>query len=1061
MADTTISHHGRARLVTAPPRGLAVGVVLAALSLTAGAFQPPGLLAPPPVEDAVPELRARSAAAVSRIDGEIAVDGLREPVEVIRDRWGVPHIYAQTLEDLFFAQGLVAAQDRLWQLDLWRRVAVGELAEVFGPEFVTRDTLARLLRFRGDMDDEWRAYSPDAQRIVEAFVRGVNAYIARVDASPTHLPIEFQLTGSRPEPWTAEVVLSRMAGFIMTRGARSEVQRARLAARVGAARVAEFLPPDPPVPVTVPLGLDLADITDDVLGVTEGTGDGLRTLFTADRRAGGPTPWPALSATARLGGRPAAGGAASLVASIAALRDELATVGSNNWAVSGARSVTGRPLLANDPHRSLQLPSLRYTVHLNGPGWNVIGAGEPALPGVAVGHNERVAFGFTIVGIDQQDVYVERLDPQDPRRVEYRGAFEPMRVERASIDVKGEGPRSVELLFTRHGPVLHVDPARHRAYALRWVGTEPGTAGYLASLSLDTARSWEEFRAAAARWAVPSENLVYADVDGNIGWVVGGLTPVRQGWNGLLPVPGHEGRYEWTGFLPATELPQALNPPSGVIVTANHNILPAGYTRTLGYDWTPPHRFERITEVLSTRGKWDVSGFERLQHDEVSLPARAIVEALRVAAAAVPVEGADRAFAVKMLSAWDGTLAAGSAPAALYQLWLPHLQRAFAAIAFRPEDRPHAPLLPLEALLRRLRRPSRDDLATLVGPSLDAAFQDARQRLGDKPAEWAWGRLHQAVFEHPLATTDARRSVLNVGAPAPRGGDATTVNNTGSGARQLHGASFRAVMDVGAWDRSTMINVPGQSGQPGSRHYGDLLPLWAAGSYHPLLFSRGAVEQNAAARLVLRPMPAPGTLPAPYASGPPGAARPEAPPVAADAPPRMPPFAGTLVNFDRRGEYTAACALDPGGGETKRGARAVPNTHVWVFHREVIRQLGAAPGSCDPAWSPNGARLAVVTPNGLWTYSPTLEDPRQLAEASLPSQPRHANDYTAFAKPRWSPDGRRIAHFVTDGAATWIEVVEVATTRRVFRSDPGVTVFEWGGEAGTLIVDGRPVALPR
>jgi penicillin amidase len=1024
-------------------------MALAVMPLVAVAWQQPAPTAPPPATESADDLRARAASALSRIDGELGVEGLGAPVEVIRDRWGTPHIYATTVEDLFLAQGFVAAQDRMWQLDVWRRVAMGELSEVFGPEFVARDTFARLLRYRGDMEAEWRAYSPDTRRIVEAFVRGINARIARFDSQADPLPIEFLLTNSRPERWTPDVVLSRMAGFIMTRGARAEVQRAQLAARVGVAHVADLLPTDPPITITVPQGLDLGDITDDVLRITSGTGDGFRALFGAERRAmRSPGPRSLLPA--------------DLFASLEDLHEDLATVGSNNWVVSGARSTTGRPLLANDPHRSLQLPSLRYTVHLNGPGWNVIGAGEPALPGVSGGHNDRIAFGFTIVGVDQQDLFVERLDPQDARRAEYRGSFEPMRVERTTVDVRGEGPREVDLLFTRHGPVLHVDAPRRRAYSLRWVGTEPGTAGYLASLSLDIARTWDEFRAAAARWAVPSENLVYADVDGNIGWVVAGLTPVRGGWDGLLPVPGHEGRYEWTGFLPAAELPHAFNPPSGFIATANHNILPPGYDKVLGFDWSPPHRFQRIVEVLASRQRWDVAGFEGLQHDEVSLPARAIVEALRVAVATVPVEGADRAFAVKMLTTWDGTLAATSAPAALYEIWLPHLRRAFAAVAFRGKDMRHAPVeLPLEAVLERLKRPSPDDLATLVGPALDAAFTEARQRLGDKPAEWAWGRIHVAVFEHPLATTDARRRVLDLGPEVRRGGDSTTVNNTGHGPRQVHGASFRAVMDLSDWDRSTAIGVPGQSGQPGARHYGDLLPLWAKGAYHPLPFSRGAVEQHAASRLTLRPVPRPVPVPSPYApvSQPPGAQPPTALP-APDAPPRMPPFAGTLVNFDRRGEYTAACALDLGGGEMKRGARSIPRTHVWVFHREIIRELGAAPGACDPAWSPDASRLAVVTPNGLWTYTPTLEDPRLLAETSLPIPPTHDHDYTAFSSPRWSPDGGRLAYAVTNGLAKWIEVVEVSTTRRVFRSPEGAETFTWGADAATLLVDGRRTVLP-
>jgi penicillin G amidase len=979
-------------------------------------------------------LASRARAALSRIDGELELEGLHHPVEVIRDRWGVAHIYARTVDDLFFAQGFVAAQDRLWQMDLWRRTADGTLAELLGPAAVPRDTFARLLRYRGDMEAEWRSYAPDARLIVEAFVRGVNAQIALVNEDASKLPIEFQITGSQPRPWTPDVVLGRMAGYVMTRNARSELQRALLARTIGLDRVNEYMPLDPEVRLSLPEGLDLRDLSEDVLALAAAAAQPLQfgeTGTAADARLA--------SVPARL--RPWAG--------IQRTGNEYATAGSNNWVVSGVRSVTGRPLLANDPHRAIQVPSLRYSVHLNGPGWNVIGAGEPALPGVAAGHNDRVAFGFTIVGIDQQDLYVERLDPSNPDCYLYEGRWETMRVERETVPVKGEAPRTIELRFTRHGPVVHVDPARRRAFALRWVGMEPGTAGYLASLSLNRARNWDEFLAALARWHVPSENLLYADVEGNIGWVAAGLSPVRRNWYGVLPVPGHEGRYEWDGFLPFEDLPRAFNPPAGSIATANHNILPPGYPHRLGHEWSPPHRFRRIVEVLGQRERFDVEQFEVLQHDELSVVARAIVEALAVAALqrAVP---AGRAAAVRMLTSWDGELHRDSAAAALYQLWLPHLQRAFAQARTRPAERPHVPdRISLERLYAIATRPGPADYDVLLGPALDAALEEARERLGEDPAVWAWGRLHMAHFDHPVAFTDEQRRLMSL-PMVPRGGDATTVNNTGSGFRQVHGASFRQVVDVADWDRSSMINVPGQSGQPGSPHYADLLPLWARGAYHPMLFSREAVERHRAATLVLTPRPAAGERPRPEQ-----AARPSSEP-----PPVLPPFVGTLVNFDRVNGRTAVCALEPGGGELTIGARRVRRTSVWVIEEEVLRQLGATPGTCDPAWAPDGSRLAIVAPTGLWTYSPTLEDPRHVAEAHLPAEPRGEADFTAFSRPRWSPDGRRIAFLVTDGTTTWVEAVEVATGRSIFKSESEVYTFEWATDPRVLRIGERTVRLP-
>jgi len=319
------------------------------------------------------DLATRARQALAQIDGEIAVDGLREPVEVIRDRWGVPHIFARNQADLFFAQGFVAAQDRLWQLDMWRRAAEGQLAEVLGPKAVDRDTFARLLRYRGDLEAEWNSYAPDAKSIATAFARGVNAQIALVLADRDRMPVEFQLTGSAPEPWTPEVIVSRLAGYVMTRNASSEVRRAILARDVGAPRTTLFMPIEPEVAVSVPEGLDLSDISADILRLA--------------RDADAPYVF-----------------------------EDSSQVGSNNWVIAGSRTASGKPILANDPHRAIRLPSLRYSVHLNAPGWNVIGAGEPALPGVAAGHNDRVAFGFTIVGIDQQDLYVEQLHPHRMRQ---------------------------------------------------------------------------------------------------------------------------------------------------------------------------------------------------------------------------------------------------------------------------------------------------------------------------------------------------------------------------------------------------------------------------------------------------------------------------------------------------------------------------------------------------------------------------------------------------------------------------------------------------------------------
>ncbi len=763
---------------------------------------------------APPDLAAQARAVLARTSGRIQVPGLQKPVTVLRDPWGVPHIFAETQDDLFFAQGFVAAQDRLWQMEIWRRTGEGKLAEVLGPGAVERDRFARLLRYRGDMEAEYASYAPDARQILQAFVRGVNHFI---ESSRDRLPIEFQLTGIRPEPWTPEVCLARMAGYVMTRNAGLEVLRAQVARELGTAFTDELIKAEPPRKLEVPPGLDLTGIDFEVLALAQAAG--------------------------------------------AALTFEQRQDGSNNWVVDGTLSASGRPLLANDPHRTIALPSLRYLTHLVGPGWNVIGAGEPALPGVAAGHNDRVAFGFTIVGIDQQDLYVETTHPEDPNRYLYRGTWEPMRVEREVIRVKGKDPVEVELKFTAHGPVIHEDRDRRRAWALRWVGSEPGTAGYLGSLSLNRARSWPEFLAALDRWKVPSENLVYADVDGNIGWQAAGLTPIRKGWSGLLPVPG-DGRYEWQGFLPMSKLPRAFNPPEHFLATANHNILPPGYPYELGYDWAPPDRFQRIVEVLRTPGrKYTVADFERLQHDERSIPA---CEAVRLLASAKGMNEALRPH-VERLARWDCVLDADSGEAALYEIWKSKL----APAVFKPRLseglwKMLGGELSFDEALRELRSPAPrwfgDDPAAgrdaVLVASLRDAVAEARETLGGDPAKWRWGALHKTPFVHALSTDATRKALFDLPSPE-RGGDGTTVNSTGGGQGHLqtHGASFREILDLADWDRSVATNVPGQSGQPGSPHYADLLPLWAEGRYFPLLFSREKIEEVAKERLVLEPAP--------------------------------------------------------------------------------------------------------------------------------------------------------------------------------------------------------------
>ncbi len=755
-----------------------------------------------------PDLKQRAQAVVARISGEIEVAGLEQPVEVVRDTWGIPHIYAKSQKDLFFAQGYVVAQDRLWQIEIWRRQAEGRLAEVMGPAALERDRYARLLRYRGDWDEEWKSYSPDAREITESFVAGINAYIASLGE---HLPVEFQILGFRPEPWTPEACVARMAGYPMTSNAGDELLRAEIAAKLGVKKAEELFPTDPVRPWDVPPGLKLDGMDSAALrGITA---------------ASGGVAWPG-------------------------------SEGSNNWVIRGGRTKSGKPILANDPHRALQLPSLRYIVHLVAPGWNVIGAGEPALPAISIGHNERIAFGLTIFAADQQDIYVERTRENDPDQYNDRGGWKRMEVLEETIRVKGEAePRRVRLKFTRHGPVIHEDAAHQRAYALRWVGAEPGSAGYFAGMAISRAQNWQEFRRALVRWKLPPENFVYADVDGNIGYQAAASVPIRANWLGILPVPGDSGLYEWQGFYSVDELPSEYNPRRNFSATANNNTLSRNDPRAIGFNWANDYRVNRIRQELSKAESHTVEDSQKLQTDYVSLAAQEFVPLL----ASVDAGNEKRVRAVKLLRDWETRMHKDSPSAAIYAVWIEKLRE----VVFKP----HVPeelwprarrMVDLPALLKALRdRKSKicDATCQQKAPwdALDAALAELERRLGPDMDRWRWGLLRQVEFRHALGNIPERAQLFNRG-PVERGGDGTTLNAAGGpNYRQTSGASFRQILDTSDWDKSVAANVPGESGQPESEYYDNLLPLWSRDQYFPLLYSRAAVEHNAKHRLVLRP----------------------------------------------------------------------------------------------------------------------------------------------------------------------------------------------------------------
>ena len=766
----------------------------------------------------------------------LEVAGLAQPVEILRDRWGINHIYAKSEGDLFFAQGYAAARDRLFQFELWRRQATGTVAEILGPKELKRDIGTRLHMFRGDLKAELNWYHPRGEAIITAYVRGVNAYIAEALRNPSTLPIEFTMLGITPAPWTPDVIISRHNALLSNIG--QELNMAQAVRVLGAAKVKDlqyFQGGDPDI--TPDPSIDLSLLHPSILE-----------LYNAFRR-------PLVFGS---GAEPPEPGALEL-----SQRNE--DIGSNNWVVSGKLTQSGYPLMMNDPHRNQGAPSLRYWVHLVAPGWNVIGGGEPVLPGVSIGHNEYGAWGLTIFGSDSEDLYVYETNPANPNQYKYRGAWEDMRVVKDTIRVKGAAPVTVDLKFTRHGPVLSEDAAHHRAYALRAAWMEPGAAPYLASLRMDQAKSWEEFVEACTYSRIPSENMVWADRKGNIGYQAVAITPLRPNWSGLVPVPG-DGRYEWNGYLPINALPHVANPEKGYFATANNYLFPPDfqYKEALHYTGADPYRVSRISEVLGSGRLHTIADMMRLQNDNVSLPARSLVPLLRDSVpdpGAQPSQTVDQARA--LLLAWNFSVDADSPAAGIYEMWQRRVTANIRNLVVPKEAQSFVGQPSMKRVVDWLNAPDgrfgadpakgRDGL---LSRSLVEAVAELTKKLGPDPGAWRWGQeqYHHALIRHPLADVAAPdvRAKLNVG-PYPRGGDSYTVSATGVGDNQTSGGSLKIIADTENWDNSVGLNNPGQSGDPASPHYRDLFEIWSRGKYFPIFYSRGKVESVTEASQMLTP----------------------------------------------------------------------------------------------------------------------------------------------------------------------------------------------------------------
>lgn len=777
---------------------------------------------------------------------DLKVTGLNAPVEVLRDSNGVNHIYAQNEHDLFFAQGYCAARDRLFQFEIWRRQATGTMAEILGERELQRDIGARLFKFRGDLNKELNHYHPRGAAIIGAFTDGINAWISHVLKNQNELPLEFRLLGIIPGYWTPDVVVSRHQGLL--NNLSRELNFGRAVTEIGAEKVRELVTFEPGTP----------DLSLDPLITRELLAKDLIAPYEAFRK-------PLIFQNTDLRISAAENSEESLRLAAGQIRaweeqffTEYKTIGSNNWIVSGKRSSSGFPLLANDPHRALASPSLRYIVHLSAPGWNVIGGGEPVIPGVSIGHNDYGAWGLTIFELDAEDLYIYQTDPVNPRRYLYKDKWLEMRAVRDTVLVKGKGRVPVEHLFTIHGPVTFLDPDLRRAAAVRAGWLEPGNAPYLASLRMNQAKSWKEFRAACNYSFLPGENMIWADRKGNIGWQAVGQAPIRQNWSGLVPVPG-DGRFEWDGFLPVKNLPHVFNPEKGFWATANENNVPENYPHrnAVGWTWAEKYRAKRINEVLSSKEKATLEDMMKLQFDYQSIPARELVPLLANFRSTKPRIEQIRQ---KLLN-WNFHLGISSPEAAIYVAWEKELEAGLRSRIIPTAASPYLRNVPINkviAILQSAGQPfsTAGERDQFLLDQLTAAVGKLTEGFGENIENWNYGQeqYHHVSIKHILsnAVSDSLRTVLNHG-PLPRGGNGQTPGMTGGSDNQTSGASFRIAVDLADWDNCMFTNTPGQSGDPSSPFYRNLFQDWASDKHFRAPFSKVAVEKITVEKVQLQP----------------------------------------------------------------------------------------------------------------------------------------------------------------------------------------------------------------
>jgi penicillin amidase len=797
-------------------------------------------------------------------NGTVHIRGLNKPVTVYRDRFGIPQIYASTTHDLFLAQGYLHAQDRFWQMDFWRHIGAGRLSEMFGKSQLRSDQFIRTMGWRRVAEQDIQQMDPTSIRIIQDYCDGVNAYLA--DHQGTALSLEYGILSIlnrkyHIEPWTPAdsmtwgVVMAWDLGGNM----QDEIGRATLLNTLSPEQIADIYPPYPADhPVIVPS--QSAPPSEQAKRILDPPLPGINAALDAAKRN------------------------TDLLTPILGARDS--GIGSNNWVLSGKRTATGKPVLCNDPHLGIQMPSIWYEVGLHCATksddcrWDVTGFSFAGVPGVVIGHNNRIAWGFTNVGPDVQDLYVEKINPQNPNQYEVNGTWKDMRLVQETILVSDDKPVPLTVRYTRHGPIIsdayralkEVHKSENLAFpepygiSLRWTALEPGNT-FPAIWRLNLARNWDEFREGASHFDLPSQNMVYADVDGNIGYQTPGKIPVRAGGDGRYPVPGWTDEFEWSGIIPFDELPYSLNPPQGYIASANNPVTDDHYPHFIASDWDYGFRAQRIVDMIQgAKDPLTLEQIETMQGDNGNLNAQTLVPILLQ----IPLQNGKLERTRELLKSWNQQDDMNSSGAALFEAFWKHLLED----TFHddlPQDRwPSGGSRSFEIVRNLVQRPQDswwdshktpavEDRDQIMAQAFAEAIHELEQTLGNNPAHWRWGDLHTATFRNAtfgMSGVAVLERIFNRG-PFPTSGGNSIVNATSWYADESYEVadvpSMRMVVDFSNLSNSLAVMTTGQSGHAFHPNYIDMADLWRNIRYHPMLWDRAQIEHNAKGILTLTP----------------------------------------------------------------------------------------------------------------------------------------------------------------------------------------------------------------